>query len=138
MAAGQLDERGNAALYNTIIAQNTSGTGQSAIRQRHRRFGRRKPGSSSADNLIGTGGSGGLVSGGFTDNMVGVANPGLATTLSSDGGLTQTLALLAGSPAIDAGSATIVGVTVPNVDQRGCPPWSSGPERGGHDRYRGF
>ena len=48
-------------------------------------------------NLIGTGGSGGIV-GGTSGNQVGVANPGLAS-LANNGGLTQTMALLTGSPA---------------------------------------
>ncbi len=58
--------------------------------------------SSSAYNLVGTGGSGGLVNG-VDGNQVGVADPGLST-LADNGGPTQTIALLTGSPAIDAGS----------------------------------
>ena len=58
--------------------------------------------STSAYNLIGTGGSGGLVNG-DNGNQVGVANPGL-DPLANNGGPTQTIALLPGSPAIDAGS----------------------------------
>ncbi len=49
-------------------------------------------------NLIGTGGSGGLSSGGITSNVVGIANPGLAPALATSGGITQTLALVAGQP----------------------------------------
>ena len=56
----------------------------------------------SAYNLIGTGGSGGLTNG-TNGNQVGVANPGLGT-LANNGGPTQTIALLPGSPAIDKGS----------------------------------
>ena len=55
-----------------------------------------------AYNLIGTGGSGGLTNG-VNGNQVGVANPGLGT-LADNGGPTQTIALLPGSPAIDKGS----------------------------------
>ena len=58
--------------------------------------------SSSAYNLIGTGGSGGLVNG-VNGNQVGVADPGLGP-LADNGGPTQTIALLPGSPAINAGS----------------------------------
>ena len=68
-------------------------------------------------NLIGTGGSGGL-SNGVNNNQVGVSNPGLAA-LASNGGPTQTIALLSISPAINGGSATIGSVTIPLTDQRG-------------------
>ena len=57
-------------------------------------------------NLIGTGGSGGLTNG-SNGNLVGVADPGLGT-LADNGGPTQTIALLAGSPAIDAGNRLAV------------------------------
>jgi CSLREA domain-containing protein len=57
--------------------------------------------SSSSFNLIGTGGSGGLTNG-VNNNQVGVANPGLGP-LANNGGPTQTHALLASSPALDAG-----------------------------------
>jgi hypothetical protein len=65
-------------------------------------IGGRTVSSASAYNLIGTGGSGGLVNG-VNGNQVGVANPGLGT-LADNGGPTQTIALLDGSPAIDTGS----------------------------------
>ena len=60
---------------------------------------------SSAYNLIGTGGSGGL-SNGVNHNIVltGSDGPGLAP-LGNYGGPTQTMALLPGSPAIGAGIA---------------------------------
>ena len=57
----------------------------------------------SAYNLIGTGGGGGLTNG-TNGNQVAVTNPGIASALANNGGPTQTIALLAGSPAIDAGS----------------------------------
>ena len=41
-------------------------------------------------------------------------------TLANNGGDTETIALLPGSTAIDAGSASIAGVTVPRLDQRGA------------------
>jgi predicted outer membrane repeat protein len=68
----------------------------------------------SAYNLIGTGGSGGLQN--TNGNQVGVANPGLGT-LGDNGGPTQTVALLPGSPAIDAGDPNFT--APPNFDQRG-------------------
>jgi hypothetical protein len=73
---------------------------------------------SSSYNLVGTGGSGGLVNG-SNHNQVGVANPGLGT-LASNGGPTQTVALLAGSPAIDAGDDSVLGPPLSlTTDQRG-------------------
>src|SRR5262249_56915468 len=101
---------GSETLRNTIVAGNTffgsnnasdiSGTAES----------------SSSYNLIGTGGSGGLTSG-VNHNQVGVANPGLGS-LGNYGGPTQTIPLLAGSPAINAGNnlAILADVT---TDQRG-------------------
>jgi hypothetical protein len=104
---------GTATLDNTIVALNTAGTGGGA------------PASdiagtvaaASAFNLIGTGGGGGLTNG-ANGNQVGVASP-LLGALASNGGSTQTIALLPGSPAIGKGSASIPGVTVPTTDQRG-------------------
>jgi hypothetical protein len=92
-------------LRNTIVAGNTSGGNPSDI------SGNVDP--SSSYNLIGTGGSGGLIDG-VNHNQVGVANPGLGT-LADNGGPTQTMALLPGSPAIDAGGTTYASAT----DQRG-------------------
>ena len=68
---------------------------------------------SGADNLIGVGGSDGLVNG-QNGNMVGVAAP-LLGSLGSYGGPTQTIPLLPGSPAIDAGTSS----GAPTTDQRG-------------------
>jgi hypothetical protein len=79
----------------------------------------------SYNNLIGTGGAGGLING-TNGNLVGVADPGLAT-LADYGGPTQTIALLPGSPAIDDGSAT----WVPATDQRGISrPQGPAPDIG--------
>jgi hypothetical protein len=58
-------------------------------------------------NLIGTGGSGGLVNG-TSGNLVGIANPGLAP-LGNYGGPNQTIALDVGSPALGAGSVAVDG-----------------------------
>ncbi len=71
--------------------------------------------STSAFNLIGTGGSGGLTNG-SNGNQVGVSNPGLGT-LSSNGGPTQTVLPLPGSPAIGHGGNAYV--TAGETDQRG-------------------
>jgi hypothetical protein len=67
----------------------------------------------SSYNLIGTGGSGGLIDG-VNHNQVGVANPGLGT-LGDHGGPTQTINLLGGSPALNAGDPAQLGL----ADQRG-------------------
>ena len=56
-------------------------------------------------NLIGIGGSGGLNASG-DGNLLGAGDPGLGT-LASNGGPTPTMALLPGSPAIDAGSVAL-------------------------------
>ena len=65
-------------------------------------------------NLIGTGSSGGLTS--ANHNLLNVANPMLGP-LANNGGQTETMALLSGSPAIQAGVA-VSGLT---TDQRGLP-----------------
>jgi hypothetical protein len=104
---------GTTTLYNTIVASNTSGTGMGATPSD---VAGTVSGSSSF-NLIGTGGSGGLTNG-TNGNHVGVSNPGLGV-LASNGGPTQTIALLSTSPAINGGSATIGSITIPLTDQRG-------------------
>jgi hypothetical protein len=101
------------SLFNTIVALNTVGSGASATASDIAG----NVASASASNLIGTGGSGGLTNK-TNGNQVGVANP-LLGPLANNGGPTQTIALLVGSPAIGAGSATIAGVAVPQTDQRG-------------------
>ena len=68
----------------------------------------------SANNLIGTGGGNSGLTNGSNGNQVGVADPGLGT-LANNGGPTETIALLAGSPAIDAGSNALA------VDPHGSP-----------------
>ena len=69
---------------------------------------------------MGTGGSGGLTNG-VNNNQVGVSDVRLAP-LANNGGPTQTYALLAGSPALDAGSNCVTdntcGFTL-TTDQRG-------------------
>ena len=65
-------------------------------------------------NLIGTGGSGGLVNG-VNSNLVGVADAGLAP-LGDYGGRSVTVALYPWSPAIDVSP-----LLVNSIDQRGYP-----------------
>jgi predicted outer membrane repeat protein len=69
----------------------------------------------SSYNLIGIGGNGGL-SDGKNGNQVGVSDAGLGA-LADNGGPTQTIALLAGSAAIDHGNNNFV--TAGETDQRG-------------------
>jgi hypothetical protein len=58
---------------------------------------------SSRNNLMGTGGSGGLTNGPPNNNQVGVSDARLAA-LANNGGPTPTHALLVASPALDAGN----------------------------------
>jgi hypothetical protein len=114
--SGGIDiQNGSTVLFNSLVAGNftgPSGTTASDINGR--------ASSSSANNLIGTGGSGGLTDG-MNQNLVGVSDPGLGP-LADNGGPTQTVALLAGSPAVDAGSVALAvdpaGQALP-FDQRG-------------------
>ena len=81
------------------------------------------------DNLIGTGGSGGLING-SDGNIVLTSLAGLGLAPLGDyGGPTQTMALLPGSPAIGKGIA-VAGIT---TDQRGfaldSPDPTSAPSR---------
>jgi predicted outer membrane repeat protein len=74
-------------------------------------------------DLIGTGGLGGLTNG-VDGNIVGVANPRL-DGLANNGGPTQTIALLAGSPAFAAGNAALLPTGL-KTDQRGLPRITDG------------
>jgi hypothetical protein len=95
VAGGLSVMQGTATLYNTIVVLNSNLTNIDEDIAG-------TVSSSSAYNLIGTGGSGGLVNG-TNGNQVGVADPGLGP-LAYYGGPTQTIALLPSSPAIDKGS----------------------------------
>jgi hypothetical protein len=99
-------------LHNTIVAQNTTTGGAASDISNAGIF------NPSFNNLIGTGGSGGLVNG-TNGNQVGVANPMLGK-LANNGGLTQTIMLLPGSPALGAGSVAKVPAFL-TTDQRGLP-----------------
>jgi hypothetical protein len=110
--AGIDNSFGTLTLANTIVAGNFRGASASDING--------VVAASSSFNLIGTGGSGGLTDG-ANHNHVGVTNPMLGP-LASNGGPTQTHALLPGSPAIDAGSNALAKDQNSNpliTDQRG-------------------
>jgi predicted outer membrane repeat protein len=113
---------GNTTLYNTIVAGNLfagsttpSDIGGSLDQNLLPTM------SPSSNNLIGTGGSGGL-SNGVNANIVGVASAGLSA-LANNGGPTETMALLASSQAINAGNNALAldasGNALAN-DQRGA------------------
>ncbi len=112
----------SATLYNTIVAINTlsNDTTQSDIAGTLDPHSGRWTNQGSSNDLIGTGGSGGL-SNGVRHNIVG-ANPDLGA-LQNNGGPTNTMALQTGSPAINAGAnglavnANSVALT---TDQRGA------------------
>ncbi len=110
---------GTAILDNTIVALNSSlGTQSGSVP--YDIIG--TVSSSSSHNLIGTGGSGGLQNR-VNGNHVGVAKP-LLGTLADNGGLTHTISLLRGSPAIGAGSVALAVNPITNeplaTDQRGA------------------
>ncbi len=118
---GGLDaNQGSTTLYNTIVASNTDGNGKA-----NNAVGSLAP--TSVNNLFGSGGSGGLSA--LYGNLVNVSNVALGT-LASNGGPTETIALLAGSPAIDAGANTISGVAIPETDQRGALRGAAGFDAG--------
>ncbi len=119
---GGLDNRATATLDNTIVALNILGIGFPPVADQidGNVFG--------SYDLIGLGEAGGLTN--SNGNQVGVANTGLAAGLADNGGPTQTIALLAASPAVDAGSADINGVTVPITDQRGAQRGPAGLDAG--------
>jgi CSLREA domain-containing protein len=103
----------NVTLANTIVARNTAAGAASDV------SGSVDP--NSVNNLIGTGGAGGLTDG-TNGNLVGVTDPRLGT-LADNGGPTQTIALESYSPAIDAGDNSLaidVSTFQPlTTDQRG-------------------
>jgi uncharacterized repeat protein (TIGR01451 family) len=109
---GILSSSGTVTLRNTIVAGNFRGTGLTADDISG------AVNASSSFNLIGTGGAGGLTSGGPNNNQVGVANPGLAP-LGFNGGLTPTHALLPGSTALDAGSNALLPQDAFDLDNDG-------------------
>lgn len=133
---GLYDEAGSTTtLDNTIVALNTDSGGADDIAGLAL-F------PTSGYNLVGIDETGSLTNG-VNGNLVGVTNPGLGP-LTDNGGPTETMALLPGSPAIDAGSNALVAIdpaTGPPIgtDQRGAlwvrrgsmpaPRWTSAPTR---------
>lgn len=110
VCGGLFSYPGSSTLNDSIVADNSlKGGGASDVATAN---GGTVSGS---HDLIGTGGSGGLANN-VNGNLVGVTNLDLGT-LGYYGGPTETFPLLAGSPAIAAGSAA-GGVT---TDQRGQP-----------------
>ncbi len=127
---GGIDIAGGAVtLSNTIVAGNNNGSTaaaddiQGSVNT-----------AQSFNNLIGTGGSGGLANN-VNGNQVGVANP-LLSALGNYGGPTQTMALLPGSPALDAGSSAAASGL--STDQRGQPRTTGGTADIGAFESRGF
>src|SRR5262249_41952157 len=122
-AGGGLDiQSGAASLYNTLVALNTTAAQPSDVAG--------TLSASSANNLIASATSAGGLLDSINGNLVGVL-PGIAAGLANNGGPTQTIALVAGSPAIDAGSNSISGVSgIPTIDQRGAQRGPSGLNAG--------
>jgi hypothetical protein len=107
---------GNATLNNTIVVANTQGTTLFAYDDDLAGG----PGDfTGSNNLVGNDRTGTLSS---SDNLLGVTNPGIGL-LGNNGGPTQTIALYAGSPAINAGSVALAVDPTTNqplaYDQRG-------------------
>ena len=100
-----------ATLYSTIVAANTADDGPDDIAGAG-------VCSASAYNLVGVDETGSLSNGTSGNLVIGTANPGLGL-LAYNGGPTQTIALFAGSPAIDAGSVAVANEYSLTTDQRG-------------------
>ena len=112
---GGIANLGTATLTDTIVADNTDGSRPFDINGTV----------AGTYNLIGAGSSG-LVNG-VDGNLVGVDDPGLGT-LGNYGGPTETIPLLPGSPAIDAG--TSAGARPPtSAASRASAPSTSAPSR---------
>ena len=107
---------GTTLLFNTLVVGNTIVGGSTASD-----IGGGSANASSTNNLIGTGGSGGLTNGGANANQVGVSIPKLGT-LGYYGGPTETIPLLAGSPALATGSVAAANNAGLTTDQRAGLP----------------
>ncbi len=102
---------------NTIIAGNTATTSPDVYGTIF---------SSQGNNLIGkTDGSSGWVASDLTGTIAAPLNPQLGA-LANNGGPTQTMALLAGSPAINGGSNTLATSAGLTTDQRGATRINNG------------
>ena len=110
---GPIDSTGTLAVENCIVAGNvTPGRVASDVTGTI----------SGASNLIGSGGAGGLANG-RDGNITGISDPKLGP-LGNYGGQTETIPLLAGSPALDHGSNALAVDANGNpltTDQRGLP-----------------
>ena len=101
------DTVGDLTLVNSLIAGNSGGDVVGLVNS----FG-------STNNLIGDGSQSQGISNGSNGNQVGNSSQpinAMLGTLATNGGPTQTIALLAGSPALDGGS----GAATTDTDQRG-------------------
>jgi predicted outer membrane repeat protein len=106
LGGGFYDNADNSATHNSIIANNTPNNCDGAPFPYISRY-----------NLIGDASCGTSISGGI-GNLINT-NPLLAA-LAGNGGPTQTMALNAGSPAINTGSPSLAGIDIcATVDQRG-------------------
>ncbi|HLJ10944.1 MAG TPA: choice-of-anchor Q domain-containing protein [Planctomycetaceae bacterium] len=122
LGAGVYNPFSTVSLSGTIVAQNSVSPANLASRD----WAGQAASAGSSYNLIGDGTNSGLANG-TNHNLVGTsASPldPLLAPLGNNGGPTQTMALLAGSPAIDAGGTTIpidpiTGLSLP-YDQRGA------------------
>ena len=104
---------GQSSLYNTIVAQNIDSGGADDI-------GGSGITRVSSNNLVGVDDSiGGQVANTIGHILFGAGNPGL-DVLHPNGGPTDIIALLAGSPAIDAGSNSWADTYGLTTDQRGA------------------
>ena len=100
-----------ATLYNSILAANGQGVDDIA--------GAAGSVVSGQYDLVGVDNTGSLINGTNGNLVIGTANPGLGL-LAYNGGPTQTIALLAGSPAINAGSNALANEYALTTDQRGA------------------
>jgi chitinase len=114
---------GGILLDNTIVALNTAQTKSGAPPSDIVLQGGTMN-ASSTHNLIGTGGSGGLVSG-TNGNLVGVSNPGIAP-LGNNGGPNQTIAEYLGGPAEGAGLVSVDGSQTTDGRGAGFPRLNNG------------
>jgi hypothetical protein len=114
--AGLATGNGNPILTNTIIANSTGGALSPATPSTP------TPAFNGTNNLIDDAATAGDFTDGTNGNIVG--HPALLGALGNYGGATQTIPLLPGSPALDAGAAVGAGPAanpVPATDQRGKP-----------------
>ncbi len=102
---------GTASLLNTIVVGNTNGTESTSTPDD---ISGTLDAAESQYNLIGTGGSGGLTNG-VSNNQVGVSlSAADLMPLENNGGSTQTVGLLPGSPAQGTGTTTLTQVAAGN------------------------